>query len=69
MNVCLLSWTKLTHHQESIPFIFDGQTHPWVVPTRDLFKEWLEKQKWPNHFPRPFPLNVLTTIIIFFHVY
>jgi hypothetical protein len=38
--------------------------------TRNRLKEWLRNQKWPNHFPRPFPnLSVFITIIYFFHVY
>jgi hypothetical protein len=33
-------------------------------------KEWLWNQKWPNHFPRPFILNLFTAIIIiFYHFY
>jgi hypothetical protein len=30
--------------------------------TRNHLKEWLKNQKHPNHFSRPFSLNVLTSI-------
>jgi len=33
---------------------------------RHHLKEWKKNQKHPNHFPRPFTLNVFTTIIFFF---
>ncbi len=39
----------------------------WTNPSlggtiRNHLKEWLRKQKWQNHFSRPFPLNVFTTV-------
>jgi hypothetical protein len=33
--------------------------------TRNHLKEWLRNQKRPNCFPKPFTLNVFTTIIFF----
>jgi len=37
--------------------------------TRNYFKEWKKNKKQPNHFPRPFTLNVFTTNFFLYHVY
>jgi hypothetical protein len=37
--------------------------------TKNQLKEWLKKQNWPNDIPKPFPLNVFTITIAFYHVY
>jgi hypothetical protein len=33
------------------------------------FKKWLKNQKWPNHFLKPFPLNVFIAIMFFSQIY
>jgi hypothetical protein len=45
-----------------------GQTHPCMVPLGTSSKNSLRNQKWSNHFPRPFPLNVFIITICFVHI-
>jgi hypothetical protein len=44
--------------------MFLGGPNPWVVPLGTTSK-WLKNQNQPNHFPRPFILNVFITINFF----
>jgi hypothetical protein len=50
---------KITEKKTQKHFKNNGRKHSHL-------KEWLMNQKQPNHFPRPFTLNVFTTIIFFF---
>ncbi len=36
---------------------------------KNHFKESLRNQKWPNHFPGTFTLNVFTITNLFSHIY
>ncbi len=54
----------------TIFYFIHSQANPSLGGTiKNHLKKWLRNQKWPNHFPQPFLLNIFTTINFFSHVY